>query len=315
VTKHRAAAALLLALAASAGVPWARQSPVDIRTIARVEPTMVVPRLVYEPKEGIAVQLSLSNPSHVPVDVPAACLSGEAVKIESVTESRMVKGSAKLGDGAALTIPGTGSVKYDILLTSAFKLKRPGHYRVYWECGAWTTPHYDFYVGQAYDPAKDRVAIITTNLGTMQLILMPEQAPVHVRNFVQLARAGYYDDTSFYRVLPGVEADTGDRTGTGEGGWAQQLSPEIDESIRPGKGLVGATRRGGDSTLTSATMFFILLDAQPAYKGKHTFFAYVSDGLDVLDAINDVAISGDSGRGGFRPLTPVMIRKIEIRAP
>ena len=309
---------LLLASVAAFLIPapparGAEPEPVDISRIARVEPSILVPRLTYQLKEGIAVQLSLRNPAIVPVEVSGKCLTVEALRLAMTGAETPLKGSGRLGDGKTFVLPAGGEKKIDVALSRIYRLKERGRYRVSWECGEWRTPHYDFFLTEAYDREKDRIAVVTTDLGTLELVLMPEQAPEHVRNFVELARAGFYDGVLFYRVIPGMEADTGDPTGTGTGGWEHQLAPEIDQSIRPGKGLVGGLRR--ESSMTSATMFFVLLDAQPGFRGLHTFFAYVRAGMEVLDALSAVEVSGPSGLAAFRPTKPVTIRKIEIRAP
>ena len=135
-------------------------------------------------------------------------------------------------------------------------------------------------------------------------------APLHVEVFVQLARQGYYDGTIFHRLVPGLQIEGGIRPGEGNA-WGYQLAAEIDQSIIPGKGLVGAVRR--ETSLTSATQFFILLNSVVQYKGFHTFFAYVRQGQEVLDAMNQAEILGDSGGAAFRPAQPIEIRRIEIR--
>jgi len=305
------AALPLLVLFSSEG--HARQSPVDVGLIARVEPSILVPKLLYEPKEGIAIELSLLNPARVPVDVPEKCLTAESVTITRVGSDAPLHGSGRPLDRGPLTLAPGATRKIDIGLTARYRIKQAGRYRLSWECGEWRTDHYEFFVGAPYDRDKDRVAVVTTDLGTMELMMMPEQAPVHVRNFVQLARAGYYDDMIFYRILPGTQAEAGDRTGSGTGGWDHQIAAEIDRGISPGKGLVGAVRR--ESTVTSASMFFILLDAQPGYQGLHTFFAYVRSGMEVVDALGAVEVSGEKGIGAFRPAKSIFIRKIEIKAP
>ncbi|HZE88143.1 MAG TPA: peptidylprolyl isomerase [Verrucomicrobiae bacterium] len=304
-----AACAFLLASIPAA----ADQSSPDIGALARVEPTILVPRLTYDLGEGIVLQLTLTNPSNVPVTVPEACLEGSAVSIAAVGEPKSLRYAGILGDGKALTIPPRSDRRLDLEVSRRAKLRKMGRFRIAWTCGEWETRHEEFFVSPPYDKERDRVAVVTTDLGTLELVLMPDQAPVHVRNFVDLARGGFYDGLPFFRVIPGIEADTGDPAGTGNGGWRIQLAPEIDESIRPGRGLVGASRR--ETTLTSGSMFFILLDVQPSYKGLHTFFAYVRAGQEVLDALSAVAVDGADGTATFRPRKAISIRHIEIKGP
>ncbi|MBI3449781.1 MAG: peptidylprolyl isomerase [Acidobacteria bacterium] len=310
----RALAAVAACAALLAAVPAAAdQGAVDVGAIARVEPTILVARLTYDLDEGIVMQLTLKNPSNVAVTVPEACFEGSAVSILPVGEGKAVRYSGAIGDGKALMLPPRTERRFDLEVSRRAKIRKAGRFRIAWTCGEWETSHYDFFIAPPYDRERDRIAVVTTDLGTLEMVLMPEQAPVHVRNFVDLARGGFYDGLPFYRVMPGVEADTGDATGTGNGGWQNQLAPEIDESIRPGRGLVGAVRR--ETTLTSATMFFILLDVQPAYKGLHTFFAYVRAGQEVLDALSALEVDGVGGAATFRPRKAISIRHIEIKGP
>jgi len=305
-----ALAALLMAPAQSAEKPT-YVSPAEVAKIPRIEASLLLPKLVVSPGEQFSFVLTLSNPSTVPVEVDRECLGKEPFLLRHVPDGEPVK-ARRFSMGKQLTIAPQSEHREEIVFGKLFgKLGEPGRYRIYWQCRDWRSPVYDLIYGESFDPEKDKVAIVTTDLGVMELALLTQQAPVHVKNFVQLAKAGYYDGVRFYKVVPDIQAETGDVTGTGRGGWQQQIPPEIDASIFPGKGLVGAVRR--ETTMTSATQFFILLAPAPFHQGKHSFFAYVRKGEDVLDKLNALPVGGEAGLAAFAPLKDVHIEHIEIR--
>jgi len=306
------AGALLPGILIGMGTASAQDKPpVDVSTIARVEPAITIPSLTYYPDSPMGIEVILRNPARVPVTVPGSCLAESAFTLRTMGESDVHRPSGRLEKRAEMTIPPMGEQVLEVDLRKMYKvLRKPGGYRLMWECGEWRSSDYRFMVVEPYDRDRDRVAVVTTDLGTLEMVLMPEQAPNHVRSFVDLARGRYYDGVPFYRIVPGVQADTGDPRGDGTGGWDQQMPGEIDDRIFPGKGLVGATRR--DTSMTSASLFFILLNPAPTFAGKQTFFAYVRKGEDVLDALAAIEVP-NAEQGIFRPAKPVRILGIQIR--
>jgi len=133
------------------------------------------------------------------------------------------------------------------------------------------------------DPSKSYDAVFTTDVGQFTVHLFADKAPATVNNFVFLARQGYYDNTTFHRVLPGFMAQGGDPTGTGAGGPGYSFEDEFDPSLqfdRPG--LLAMANRGPD---TNGSQFFITYAPTPHLNGLHTIFGEVSDGADVLDSL------------------------------
>ena len=121
------------------------------------------------------------------------------------------------------------------------------------------------------------------NGGEFVVQLFDDQAPKTVNNFVFLARNGYYNGTTFHRVLDGFMAQGGDPTGTGSGGPGYQFEDEIDPSLtfdRPG--LLAMANSGPN---TNGSQFFITYDATPHLNGLHTIFGEVIEGMDVVNVI------------------------------
>jgi len=133
------------------------------------------------------------------------------------------------------------------------------------------------------DPSKSYEALFKTEIGDFRVRLFPEQAPVTVNNFVFLTRQGYYDNTTFHRVLPGFMAQGGDPTGTGGGGPGYTFEDEFDPELqfdRPG--LLAMANRGSD---TNGAQFFITYAPTPHLNGLHTIFGEVVEGAEVLSSL------------------------------
>jgi len=113
--------------------------------------------------------------------------------------------------------------------------------------------------------------------------LFDDQAPKTVNNFVFLAQNGFYNGTTFHRVLDGFMAQGGDPTGTGMGGPGYQFEDEFSPDLtfdRPG--LLAMANSGPN---TNGSQFFITYDATPHLNGLHTIFGEVIEGMDVVNNI------------------------------
>jgi len=133
------------------------------------------------------------------------------------------------------------------------------------------------------DPSRSYEAVFKTGLGEIRVRLFADQAPVTVNNFVFLARQGYYDNTTFHRVLPGFMAQGGDPTGTGAGGPGYNFEDEFSADLqfdRPG--LLAMANRGPD---TNGGQFFITYAPTPHLNGLHTIFGEVVEGTEVLNSL------------------------------
>ncbi len=136
---------------------------------------------------------------------------------------------------------------------------------------------------QVIDPTQNYEAVITTEKGEMRLNLFAAQAPETVNNFVYLANQGFYDGTTFHRVLEGFMAQAGDPTGTGSGGPGYQFGDEIDPSLTFDRGGLLAMANAGPGT--NGSQFFITYEPTPWLNGGHTIFGELTEGQDVLDSI------------------------------
>ncbi len=132
------------------------------------------------------------------------------------------------------------------------------------------------------DPDKSYTATIETEKGDLVLELFPADAPVTVSNFVSLARQGFYDDTTFHRVLPGFMAQGGDPTGTGAGGPGYFILDEFSERTHV-TGALSMANSGAPGT--GGSQFFITYEPKHYLDGRHTVFGQLVEGMDVLKSL------------------------------
>ena len=131
------------------------------------------------------------------------------------------------------------------------------------------------------DTSKDYTAKMETEHGDMVLEMFASDVPNTVNNFVFLANEGFYDGTTFHRVVPGFVAQGGDPTGTGRGGPGYQFADEFSDHTHTA-GALSMANAGPD---TNGSQFFITFTPQHGLDGKHSVFGQLVDGTDVLEAI------------------------------
>ena len=149
-----------------------------------------------------------------------------------------------------------------------------------------TAPARPVYDAINYNINEDRDNILLLDLSNGKRVairLMPNWAPHHVERVKELARTGFYDGVVFHRVIEGFMAQTGDPTGTGQGG--SQL-PDLKAEFNPMphvRGTVSMARAASDDSANS--QFFIVFYPRFALDRKYTNFGRVIAGMDAVDAI------------------------------
>ncbi len=133
------------------------------------------------------------------------------------------------------------------------------------------------------DPTKIYFATLKTDKGDIKVELYADSAPKTVNNFAFLAREGFYDNTTFHRVIPEFMAQGGDPTGTGTGGPGYQFEDEIDPSkVFDGPGYLAMANAGPN---TNGSQFFITTVPTEWLNGQHTIFGKVVEGMDVVQKL------------------------------
>ncbi|MEA5079539.1 MAG: peptidylprolyl isomerase [Anaerolineaceae bacterium] len=118
--------------------------------------------------------------------------------------------------------------------------------------------------------------------GEFVIRLYPDKAPITVNSFVFLARQGYFDGTTFHRVLKDFMAQGGDPTGTGSGGPGYQFVNENSDLTFDKAGVVAMANAGRN---TNGSQFFITFADQSYLNGNYTIFGQVISGMDVVSSI------------------------------
>jgi peptidyl-prolyl cis-trans isomerase B (cyclophilin B) len=156
----------------------------------------------------------------------------------------------------------------------------------------------------AYVPNGNETATFKTSKGVIVVKLFGKDAPIHVGNFVELARKGFYDDTKFHRYEPGFVIQGGDpqtqgltseqvqqalQTGNpplGTGGPGYVIKGEFDPAVNPNKHVKGALGMARTNDPDSAgSQFYFALEPLAALDGQYTVFGTITEGQDVADQL------------------------------
>ncbi|PSC71972.1 peptidyl-prolyl cis-trans isomerase-like 1 [Micractinium conductrix] len=144
---------------------------------------------------------------------------------------------------------------------------------------------------------------IKTSMGTFQVELYQKHAPRTCKNFLELARRGYYDGTVLHRIIRSFMIQGGDPTGTGRGGtsiYGGKFEDEITRELKhTGAGVLSMANSGPN---TNGSQFFVATAPTPWLDGKHTIFGRVCSGMDVIKRLDNVQTDK-----GDRPLSEVKI--------
>jgi peptidyl-prolyl cis-trans isomerase B (cyclophilin B) len=132
-------------------------------------------------------------------------------------------------------------------------------------------------------------ALIETKFGAIELKFFPEVAPQHVNNFIELAQKGFFDGTTFHRVIPGFMIQGGDpnsknpdKSKHGMGGPGYSIKAEFNNRSHKRGTLSMARSSHPDS---AGSQFFICVADAPFLNNKYTVFGEVLSGMDVADQI------------------------------
>ena len=140
------------------------------------------------------------------------------------------------------------------------------------------------------DYERDKVILLETSQGPLELQLYPAIAPKACENFIGLTEKKYYDGLLFHRVIKGFMIQGGDPTGTGTGGasiWNKPFEDEVNKDVQFEKAGILAMANSGPNT--NASQFFITLAPTPHLNMKHTIFGEVISGFETLQKLGETA--------------------------
>lgn len=137
---------------------------------------------------------------------------------------------------------------------------------------------------------KTPYAVISVkDYGDITVELDPENAPITVKNFVDLAESKFYDGLTFHRIMEGFMMQGGDPEGTGMGGSDKEIKGEfsengVDNPLSHTRGAISMARNS-ISMDSASSQFFIVHKDSTFLDGQYACFGYVTEGMDVVDKV------------------------------
>lgn len=155
------------------------------------------------------------------------------------------------------------------------------------------------------DEVKNRYAVFETSMGIFKAELFEDKVPVTAGNFIKLAESGFYDGTTFHRVIEDFMIQGGDPDGDGTGGPGYTIKDEFGPGLKhDSPGILSMANAGPN---TGGSQFFITVVPTSWLDGKHAIFGKVIEGYDIVDKISRVPTGARD-----MPVEPVVVKKITI---
>ena len=159
------------------------------------------------------------------------------------------------------------------------------------------------------------VTIDVQDYGTISLELDADTAPISVTNFINLANEGFYDGLTFHRIISGFMIQGGDPNGNGTGGSEKTIKGEfsangVENDISHVRGVISMARANDPDS--GSSQFFIVHEDSTFLDGGYAVFGYVTEGLDVVDAVCNAAQPIDGNGSIARDAQPVIL-SVKIR--
>ncbi len=166
--------------------------------------------------------------------------------------------------------------------------------------GGQTAPTEPLDAGKKYD------LVVETNCGTFTITLEPEKAPKTAASLVALARSGFFDGTTFHRVVPGFVIQGGDPTGTGTGGPGYQTVDAPPPAAAYTRGVVAMAKSPAEPAGTSGSQFFVVTAPDAGLPPDYAIVGTVTEGMTAVTAIEALGV------GDGPPSQPVVIQKVTV---
>jgi peptidyl-prolyl cis-trans isomerase B (cyclophilin B) len=156
------------------------------------------------------------------------------------------------------------------------------------------------------DPETTFTLAFETSCGTFTVTLDQASAPATSASLVALARDGFFDDTVFHRIVPGFVIQGGDPTQSGSGGPGYSTVDAPAQDAVYGRGVVAMAKTGVEPPGTAGSQFFVVT-ADAGLPPEYAIVGRVTDGLDVVDAID---AQGDAATE--LPLKPIVVESVTV---
>jgi peptidyl-prolyl cis-trans isomerase B (cyclophilin B) len=159
----------------------------------------------------------------------------------------------------------------------------------------------------ALDGAKTYVATVSTNCGDFEITLDAKRAPKTGASFQALADDGFFDGTTFHRIVPGFVIQGGDPKGDGTGGPGYSVVEAPPDDLVYAKGVVAMAKTGAEAAGTSGSQFFVVTAEDAQLPPDYALLGKVTAGQDVVDKIGVVETDAME-----KPVEPVVISSVKV---
>jgi peptidyl-prolyl cis-trans isomerase B (cyclophilin B) len=163
---------------------------------------------------------------------------------------------------------------------------------------------------ETLDRGKTYVATVSTSCGDFQITLDSKQAPKTGGSFKYLADKGFFDGTTFHRIVPGFVIQGGDPKGDGTGGPGYSVVEPPPDDLTYTKGVVAMAKTAAEPTGTSGSQFFVVTAEDANLPPDYALLGRVTSGQDVVETIG----VAETDQNTEAPLHPIVISKISVAA-
>jgi peptidyl-prolyl cis-trans isomerase B (cyclophilin B) len=164
---------------------------------------------------------------------------------------------------------------------------------------------------QPLDPGKTYEVEFQTSCGTFTIRLDQKSAPEAAASFAALAKSGFFDDTTFHRIVPGFVIQGGDPTASGTGGPGYSTRDRVPANAAYVPGVVAMAKAVNEPGGTAGRQFLVVTGADVGLTPDYALLGKVTKGIDVVQAIGEL---GDPASGGTgTPLQSVVIEGAKVR--
>jgi peptidyl-prolyl cis-trans isomerase B (cyclophilin B) len=160
------------------------------------------------------------------------------------------------------------------------------------------------------DRSKTYVATVSTNCGDFEITLDAKQAPRTGGSFKALADDGFYDGTTFHRIVAGFVIQGGDPKGDGTGGPGYSVVEAPPPDLAYTKGVVAMAKTGTEADGTSGSQFFVVTAEDAQLPPQYALLGEVTSGQEVVDKIGVL----ETDPANDAPIEPVVITSVEVSA-
>jgi peptidyl-prolyl cis-trans isomerase B (cyclophilin B) len=307
-------------LAAAALLPLALALPAPAPADSKVTVELAAAEKIYVAGKPARVRLSIANAGPASLHTNNSVVFGVGMKVTPAEGAARTVGEAAAPANArqALLLPAgttlTTTIDLAPLLSEPFA--RRGRLKVELEVAGFAATPLELEVHPDWTGWN---AVLETSLGEMELEFFPEQAPITVANFLELAESGFYDGLSFHRVVKGFMVQGGCPNGDGTGDGPRTIPLEAGRTDDAPKHLRGTISMAHKADPDSGScQFFVCHRDQPVLNGNYAAFGRVVSGLETLDAIAEVPCAmapGGPDNVPSRPKSKITITKVRLVPP